>query len=152
MCIRDSIDTISGRFIPSSHTPEETAYLDAYATAMEDMIITPEERKLLNTIASTYGLSDKIVKQLETEYDTELGEDWLTLFTREQRDVLDGCISKIRNKNRFILKLWVIYMLDEDFTHAQKRVEDSYQRMDNETIRKVYAYYCLLYTSPSPRD
>ncbi|DAC50806.1 MAG: acyl-CoA-binding protein [Euryarchaeota archaeon] len=32
-------------------------------------------------------------------------------------------------------------MLDEDFTHAQKRVEDSYQRMDNETIRKVYAYY-----------
>jgi hypothetical protein len=42
---------------------------------MEDMIITPEERKLLNTIASTYGLSDKIVKQLETEYDTELDED-----------------------------------------------------------------------------
>ena len=69
------IDTISGRFIPSSHTPEETAYLDAYATAMEDMIITPEERKLLNTIASTYGLSDKIVKQLETEYDAELDED-----------------------------------------------------------------------------
>ena len=69
------IDTISGRFIPSSHTPEETAYLDAYATAMEDMIITPEERKLLNTIASTYGLSDKIVEQLETEYNTELDED-----------------------------------------------------------------------------
>ena len=32
-------------------------------------------------------------------------------------------------------------MLDEDFIHAQKKVEDSYQRMDNETIRKVYAYY-----------
>lgn len=32
-------------------------------------------------------------------------------------------------------------MLDEDFTHAQKKVEDSYKRMDNETIRKVYAYY-----------
>ena len=33
------LDTISSKFIPSSHTMEELAYLEAYATAMEDQII-----------------------------------------------------------------------------------------------------------------
>ena len=69
------IDKVSSRFIPSSHTPEELAYLDAYATAMEDLIITKEERKLLDTIASTYGFSDRIVKQLESEYNSTLEEE-----------------------------------------------------------------------------
>lgn len=69
------IDKASSRFIPSSHTPEELAYLDAYATAMEDLIITKEERKLLDTIASTYGFSDRIVKQLESEYNSTLEEE-----------------------------------------------------------------------------
>ena len=69
------IDKASNRFIPSSHTPEEAAYIDAYATAMEDLIITPEERKLLNTVASTYGLNDRIVKQLEDEYNSTLEEE-----------------------------------------------------------------------------
>ena len=64
------------RFIPESHTPEETAYLDAYTTAMEDRIITKEERKLLDTVASTFGLNDKIVKQLEDEYNSTLEEEW----------------------------------------------------------------------------
>ena len=69
------LDKVSSKFIPSSHTPEETAYLDAYATAMEDRIITKEERKLLNTVASTFGLNEKIVKQLESEYDSNLEEE-----------------------------------------------------------------------------
>jgi len=69
------INKASTRFIPSTHTPEETAYLEAYATAMEDRIITPEERKLLETVATMYGLNDKIVKQLEEEYDEELEEN-----------------------------------------------------------------------------
>ena len=92
-------------------------------------------------------------------------------------------------------------MDDEGFADARKKVEELYTRMDNKTIRKVYAYYkqategdisgkrpsalrfrdrvkfdawssisgmsredaksayidlvnnfCLLYTSPSPRD
>ena len=46
------LDKASNRFIPSTHTPEETAYLEAYATAMEDLIITVE-RKLLDMMAST---------------------------------------------------------------------------------------------------
>ena len=69
------LDKISSKFIPSTHTPEEASYLDAYATAMEDMIITVEERKLLNTIASTFGLSERIVKELEAEYDAALEEE-----------------------------------------------------------------------------
>ena len=69
------LDKASNKFIPSSHTPEEAAYLDAYATAMEDLIITKEERKLLNTVAAAYGMSEKIVKQLESEYDAMLGEE-----------------------------------------------------------------------------
>ena len=48
------LDKASNRFIPSTHTPEETAYLEAYATAMEDLIITAEERKLLDTVANFY--------------------------------------------------------------------------------------------------
>ena len=63
------LDKVSSRFIPSSHTPEETAYLEAFATAMEDKIVTPEERKLLQSLASAYGLNDKIVRILEGEYE-----------------------------------------------------------------------------------
>ena len=51
------------------------AYLDAYATAMEDLIITAEERKILDTVASTFGLDERIVKQLEDEYNSALEEE-----------------------------------------------------------------------------
>ena len=69
------IDKASTRFIPSTHTQEETAYLEAYATAMEDRIITTEERKLLTTVANAYGLNEKIVNQLEEEYNAGLHEE-----------------------------------------------------------------------------
>ena len=69
------LDKASNRFIPSTHTPEEAAYLDAYATAMEDRIITAEERKILDTVASTFGLNERIVKQLEDEYNSALEEE-----------------------------------------------------------------------------
>ncbi|MEC8352460.1 MAG: acyl-CoA-binding protein, partial [Candidatus Thermoplasmatota archaeon] len=32
-------------------------------------------------------------------------------------------------------------MSDEEFYDATQRVEQLYTRMDNETVRKVYAYY-----------
>ena len=69
------LDKVSNKFIPSSHTTEETAYLEAYATAMEDQIITKEERILLNTVATAYGLNNKIVKELESEYHAMLEEE-----------------------------------------------------------------------------
>ena len=79
------LDSVSGRFIPSTHTPEEAAYLDAYTTAMEDQIITPEERKLLDTVAATYGLNAKIIKQLESEYEARL----LNPYTAAERGSVD---------------------------------------------------------------
>jgi hypothetical protein len=66
------IDGMSGRLIPSSYSAEETAYLSAYDTAMEDRIITTEERRLLKTLAKTYDLTDERVEQLEQEYDSML--------------------------------------------------------------------------------
>jgi hypothetical protein len=66
------IDGMSGRLIPSSYSVEENAYLSAYDTAMEDRIITMEERRLLKTLAKTYDLSDERVEQLEHEYDSML--------------------------------------------------------------------------------
>ena len=66
------IDSMSGRLIPSSYSIEENAYLSAYDTAMEDRIITAEERRLLKTLAKTYDLTDERVEQLEHEYDSML--------------------------------------------------------------------------------
>mgnify|MGYP003328517002 FL=1 len=41
---------------------------------MEDQVITKEERILLNTVATAYGLNNKIVKELESEYHAMLEE------------------------------------------------------------------------------
>jgi hypothetical protein len=66
------IDGMSGRLIPSSYSKEETAYLSAYDAAMEDRIITSEERRLLKTLARTYEITDERVAVLEQEYDSML--------------------------------------------------------------------------------
>ena len=58
------IDGVSGRLIPANYTPEETAYLEAYKTAMEDLIITVEERRLLETLAKTYSIEPDRVRKL----------------------------------------------------------------------------------------
>ncbi|MFL2949740.1 MAG: hypothetical protein ACJZ40_05075 [Candidatus Poseidoniaceae archaeon] len=69
------IDQMSNRLIPSAYTTEENAYLDAYNTAMEDRIITPEERKLLQSLAVAYSLSQSRVDDLESDYNNMLEEE-----------------------------------------------------------------------------
>ena len=69
------IDGVSGRLIPANYTPEETAYLEAYKTAMEDLIITVEERRLLETLAKTYALEPERVREIEQEFDAMLEEE-----------------------------------------------------------------------------
>ncbi|MED6318945.1 MAG: hypothetical protein VX451_02500, partial [Candidatus Thermoplasmatota archaeon] len=69
------IDGVSGRLIPANYTPEETAYLEAYKTAMEDLIITVEERRLLETLAKTYALEAERVREIEQEFDAMLEEE-----------------------------------------------------------------------------
>ena len=66
---------MSNRLIPSAYTTEENAYLDAYNTAMEDRIITPEERKLLQSLAVAYSLSQSRVDDLESDYNNMLEEE-----------------------------------------------------------------------------
>ena len=69
------IDGMSSRLIPANYTPEETAYLDAYETAMDDRIITKEERRLLQTLAKTYNIGQDRVEEIEREYDSMLEEE-----------------------------------------------------------------------------
>ena len=66
---------MSSRLIPANFTPEETAYLEAYETAMDDRIITKEERRLLQTLAKTYNIGQDRVEEIEREYDSMLEEE-----------------------------------------------------------------------------
>ena len=66
---------MSSRLIPANYTPEETAYLEAYETAMDDRIITKEERRLLQTLAKTYNIGQDRVEEIEREYDSMLEEE-----------------------------------------------------------------------------
>ena len=51
----------------------EQAYIEAYKVAMEDLIITDDERKMLRIQAKTLGISEERVLQLERIYNSELG-------------------------------------------------------------------------------
>ena len=51
----------------------EQAYIEAYKVAMEDLIITDDERKMLKIQAKTLGISEERVLQLERIYNSELG-------------------------------------------------------------------------------
>ena len=52
---------------------KEDAYLEAYKVAMDDMIITDDERKMLNIQAKTLGISDERVSELERDFDLQFG-------------------------------------------------------------------------------
>ena len=53
----------------------EEAYLEAYKVAMEDFIITDDERKMLKIQAKILGLSEQRVIELERIHNSELGID-----------------------------------------------------------------------------
>ena len=58
MCIRDR--------------NKENAYSEAYGIAMEDRIITADERKMLKFQAKAFGISEERVVELERIYDSQL--------------------------------------------------------------------------------
>ena len=66
------IDGFSTRLIPSGYSEQETAYLNAYIAAMEDRIVTVEERRLLEMLATSYSLDAERVQEIETAYDASL--------------------------------------------------------------------------------
>jgi len=51
---------------------KEEAYLEMYKVAMNDLIITDDERKMLEIQAKTLGISEQRVGELERDYDSSL--------------------------------------------------------------------------------
>jgi hypothetical protein len=57
--------------MPEAFTTAEKNYLEAYEIAMEDRVITAEERKFLQLQAKTLGLDESQVADLESWYDQQ---------------------------------------------------------------------------------
>ena len=68
MCIRDRIDGFSGRLIPSQYTEQEREYLENYSKSIRDGKMSDNERSLLVTLASAYGIDDDRVKEIEASF------------------------------------------------------------------------------------
>tara|TARA_Y100000768_G_scaffold344234_1_gene290355 strand:+ start:2232 stop:3311 length:1080 start_codon:yes stop_codon:yes gene_type:complete len=66
---------ISISVMPEAHTDNEEAYLEAFSIAMDDGIVTDDERKMLNIQAKTLGLNDERVNHLESYYLSKLEEE-----------------------------------------------------------------------------
>jgi len=66
------INGFSNRLMPESFTTAERTYLEAYELAMEDLIVTEEERKFLQLQAKTLGLDANRISHLESWYDATL--------------------------------------------------------------------------------
>ena len=66
---------ISISVLPEAHTGDEQAYLEAFSIAMDDGIVTIDERKMLNLQAKTLGLNEERVNHLESYYLGNLEEE-----------------------------------------------------------------------------
>ena len=69
------INGFSSRLMPESFTSAERTYVEAYELAMEDLVVTKEERKFLLLQAKTLGLDETRVSHLESWYDACLSSD-----------------------------------------------------------------------------
>ena len=54
--------------MPEAHTGNEQAYLEAYSIAMDDGVVTEDERRMLKIQAKTLGLDEARVNHLESHY------------------------------------------------------------------------------------
>jgi tellurite resistance protein len=61
--------------MPEAHTDTEEAYLEAFSIAMDDGIVTVDERKMLNLQAKTLGLDEERVNHLESFFLSQLEEE-----------------------------------------------------------------------------
>ena len=57
--------------MPEAHTKSEQTYLEVFAIAMEDGIITDEERKMLQIQARTLGLNESRIVHLESAFQVD---------------------------------------------------------------------------------
>ena len=65
------IDGFSARLIPSKYTDQEMEYLKNYSKSMKDGKMTDNERSLLVTLATAYGIDDDRVQEIENSFSNE---------------------------------------------------------------------------------
>ena len=73
--IFETFSKISMTIMPEAHTQNELAYLEAFSIAMDDLIVTDDERKMLKIQARTLGLDDERVDHLEAYFMAKLEEE-----------------------------------------------------------------------------
>ena len=61
----------SGRILVSSYSETEITDLQSYAAAMEDDIVTEQERVMLNTLAKSLQISEEKVAEIEQGYNED---------------------------------------------------------------------------------
>ena len=66
------INNFSTMLMPEAFTKSELSYIEAYEIAMEDRIITEEERKFLKLQAKTLGLDQERIDYIESWYNSNL--------------------------------------------------------------------------------
>ena len=67
-----AINSFSTMLMPEAFTKAELSYIEAYEIAMEDRIITDEERKFLKLQAKTLGLDQERIEYIESWYNSNL--------------------------------------------------------------------------------
>jgi len=70
-----AINSFSTMLMPEAFTKAELSYIEAYEIAMEDRIITDEERKFLKLQAKTLGLDQERIEYIETWYNSNLANE-----------------------------------------------------------------------------
>ena len=69
------INNFSTFLMPETFTKAEESYIEAYEIAMEDRIITEEERKFLKLSAKTLGLDQDRIDYIESWYNANLADE-----------------------------------------------------------------------------
>lgn len=70
-----AINSFSTVLMPEAFTKAELSYIEAYEIAMEDRIITDEERKFLKLSAKTLGLDQDRIDYIESWYNSNLEDE-----------------------------------------------------------------------------
>ena len=83
------LDGISNRLIPSEYTSEELEYLELFTTSSKDGEITSNERILLKTLATAYGITDERVVEIERNFIENNSENFIgEVITSEKMSVV----------------------------------------------------------------
>ena len=69
------IDGISSRLIPEEYSPGELKYLEAYADAIQDLLLTEREKSLLANLAIAYEINEDRLAVIEKKYRESLSKD-----------------------------------------------------------------------------